>query len=464
MSGRRGATSSRGVGLRKVLAAAVVWIGVPVWSGLVAQEVPAPGQWTMVEAVRAARARYPGVATARAGLERAEAAEAEARATRLPFATADASLTRFQEPMVVAPIHGFTPGSLPEFDETLVQGGLSLGYTVWDGGARGARIRRAGAMAGVAGAAVEAVALSVMQQAAGAYLRVLSLAEVLAAHDQRGRALESERRRAEQLLEEGRAARVQLLRAEAALSRARADREVTAAQLDLARRDLARLTGLPADSLTAGRLVPVSWSEEEVPEREALIARATSASPELARARRSLEAARTTADEVRARFFPTIQLASRYTEYGTTAGGFTGEWNAGLQLSYPLFTGGARFRALDRAAAEERSAEQELRLAELRVFRELDAALSALVSARARAEALEAAVEQSAEVARIERLALDAGAGVQTDYLAAEAELLRARAGLAEARHAAIGARIELARALGELSIEWIEDNVESHP
>ncbi len=119
---------------------------------------------------------------------------------------------------------------------------------------------------------------------------------------------------------------------------------------------------------------------------------------------------------------------------------------------------------MDRAAAEERAAAQELRLSELRVSRELDSALSALVSAQARQSALAAAVEQFAEVARIERLALDAGAGVQTDYLAAEAELLRARAGLAEARHAAAGARIELARALGELSIDWIENNMETVP
>ena len=82
----------------------------------------------------------------------------------------------------------------------------------------------------------------------------------------------------------------------------------------------------------------------------------------------------------------------------------------------------------------------------------------------ARIAALQSAVEQSAEVARIERLALEVGSGTQSDYLDAEANLLRARADLIEARHAEISARVELARVLGELSPEWLARTVESAP
>jgi outer membrane protein TolC len=59
-------------------------------------------------------------------------------------------------------------------------------------------------------------------------------------------------------------------------------------------------------------------------------------------------------------------------------------------------------------------------------------------------------------------LALDAGAGVQTDYLTAEAELLQVRAAWSAARGAEIGAYVELARIVGELSLEWLERNLES--
>jgi outer membrane protein TolC len=75
---------------------------------------------------------------------------------------------------------------------------------------------------------------------------------------------------------------------------------------------------------------------------------------------------------------------------------------------------------------------------------------------------LQTAVAQAEEVARIEKLALDAGSGVQTDYLTAEAQLLSARASLTQARGAEAAARIELTRVTGELSPEWLQSNLES--
>lgn len=64
----------------------------------------------------------------------------------------------------------------------------------------------------------------------------------------------------------------------------------------------------------------------------------------------------------------------------------------------------------------------------------------------------------------MEKLRLDTGAGTQTDYLRAEADLLSARAELAAARHTVIGARVELARATGALTLDWLRQNLESNP
>jgi outer membrane protein TolC len=78
--------------------------------------------------------------------------------------------------------------------------------------------------------------------------------------------------------------------------------------------------------------------------------------------------------------------------------------------------------------------------------------------------ALQSAVEQSAEVDRIELLSYQVGASTETDYLTAEANLLASQAGLIEARNAEISARIELARVSGELSREWLARTVEPAP
>ncbi len=150
-----------------------------------------------------------------------------------------------------------------------------------------------------------------------------------------------------------------------------------------------------------------------------------------------------------------------YLGFGSTTGDGTMEWQAGVSLSYPLFTGGARLSAVGSARGRERQAQEELRLAELRLEAALDAALNAELEARALVEAVSQAVEHQAEVVRIERLSLEAGAGTQTDYLTSEAELLRVRSALIEARHRHIAARVELVRVVGELDSAWLRENLE---
>ena len=103
-----------------------------------------------------------------------------------------------------------------------------------------------------------------------------------------------------------------------------------------------------------------------------------------------------------------------------------------------------------------------MRLLELQTENDVDEALNLALETRALVESLSRAVQLQSEVARIERLSLDAGAGTQTDYLRAEADLARARSILVEAQHAEIAAWVQLARVVGELTPEWLDRNVES--
>ena len=81
-----------------------------------------------------------------------------------------------------------------------------------------------------------------------------------------------------------------------------------------------------------------------------------------------------------------------------------------------------------------------------------------------RAAAFDDAIRLQREVVRIEKLALDAGTGVQTDYFAAQAELLRMRSAAVNARALVTQARVEIARLSGELTPDWITINIERIP
>lgn len=440
------------------------WFGVALATlsmlppGLTGQESE---PMTLEEAVSRALESHPVMGQARARRTGADARLDQARASWLPSLTTEGSLARFQEPMVVAPLHGFDPTRPPSFDRNLLQGNLSLGYTLFDGGARGARVDRAEAGVAAAAVAEDLSRMDLTFQVSRAYLAVLAGQELLAAAEAQIEALESEEDRARQFLEEGKAARVDRLRVQAALSRARADAISVRSDLDLAWGRLARLTGASRQGLRDRSLLPVALEDDPTPSRGQSLETARSNSPDLALARRELAAAAAEVREAGSTWLPSLRAAGRYQNYGTLEGRHTQEWQATLSVAYPIFTGGARGAQEEGARAQEREAAQGVRLAELEVEEKVDGGLAALAEARARREALELGLSQFQEVARIEALALEAGAGVQTDYLKAQADLFRARAALVQARHGEILARFQLARVRGELTQEWIQAHVE---
>jgi outer membrane protein TolC len=105
--------------------------------GAVLVAAPARGQGplTLEAAIQRAAARHPTVEGARYATEEARARAGEAGAARFPSLSFDTKWTQFEEQMLVTPIHAFRPTELPPFDRTLIQSGLRLNYTLFDGGA-----------------------------------------------------------------------------------------------------------------------------------------------------------------------------------------------------------------------------------------------------------------------------------------------------------------------------------------
>ena len=428
--------------------------------------IPAHAQepLTLAAAVERALARFPSVEIARARQEEAAAALKEAEAGRRVRGRITASGTQYDEPAVVTPIHGFGPGLFPEFDDTIFQGQLTVSYTLYDGGATGARIRSAGAQLESAGAALGGAEQTLARRVAAAWLRALGRSRVLAAHDRWLRALEAELDRSRQRFDVGKAAQVEVLRAEAALASAQSDRVGFAGALDNAERELARLLEAPVEETRAARLVPVDRWDPAPLDREALARAGIEISPAVRQAREQIAGAEAAVALAESAFRPEVRAVAYLNEFGSSEGHAATEWNAGFQLTVPLFDGGATRQRVARAQASRRVAEEQLRLAETQVRDEVDQAAAAAEEAQGRVASLEKAVDRFIEVARVQKLLLDNGAGTQTDYLNAEADLLAAQANLAEAEHAAVLARVDLARATGQLTPGWLRENLETQP
>jgi cobalt-zinc-cadmium efflux system outer membrane protein len=410
---------------------------------------------TLEAAVDSALASHPSVLAADARVDAADARRKEARSRLLPTVAAGGSLVRFQEPMVVAPLHGFDPTNPPTFDRTLIQGQVGLEYTLFDGGARDATIRSAEASEGAVGFQRDATTMELLEAVATAYTGVLATREVRQAAARQVAALDAEHTRAQQRLREGTAARVEVMRAEAALLDARAQQASADARASLAERNLARLMGLPAGALENRPL------DDVAPRAAAVLDSTATTDPRIEAARRAVDAARARLDQERAGRLPSLKASAGLQNYGSSTGDYAHEWQAGVKLSWPVFTGGARSAAIQNARAELVVAQQELRRTELAVSGAVDQADAALAEATARVQALDASVAQWEEVERIEALSLETGAGVQQDYLKAEAALFQARAGRARARYDEILAHVGRARAQGRLDRKWIDNALE---
>ncbi|MDT8340588.1 MAG: TolC family protein [Longimicrobiales bacterium] len=415
---------------------------------------------TLSEAAARGLDVHPALARAVAAADAAGAGVRQAAATRYPQLALQGSGTRYQEPMLVAPLHRFDPSRVPDFDETLLQSALSAEWTLFDGGRRGAEGAAAQARSAASAEVVRETEAAVLQRVADAYLAALTAREWVAALQRHRRALEAERDRATRLVEEGAAPELERLRAESELAEAHAEGESGRHSLELALTTLAELLDLPREDFEPDALVSPDLPSDPTPPDEVDTLR-IAAAPSVQVARSGVAEAEAALDRARAAWLPTFSAVGGYTILGGASVSPIAEWRGGLQLSYPLFTGGARRSAVDGSRASLREANARVAEASEEVTLAAARARTAEAEARARLAALTAAVDRFVELARVERLALDEGAGMQSDWLRAEAGLLRARAGLAEARHRVLSARIAWARATGRLTLEWIDQLLE---
>ena len=409
---------------------------------------------TLREAIDDAIASHPTLRGSAAREESARQSLSAVQSTRWPMIGMDMSLTQFEEPMLAQPIHSFDPTNLPRFDETLLQGRLGVQYNLFGG--RASRISAATAGLETVRSRGRAEEQALIEAVASAFIRVLSSRALLEAADAQVSAFEEERSRAQVRFDAGTVPRVEVLRAAVAYQDAVARRSDLRVGTTFAERGLARLIGRPAASISSAEMLPVVFRDEP-------LSGSADANPGVAAARGAAEVARARLRERRSEKTPSVDLTAGVVDF-STGGTHVLEWQAGVQLSWMIFSGGRR-RASERGAqAELAAAEGDVEATLLQVDDAIDAAMTSIEAATARIEALSQSVAQWDELARIEALALETGTGVQADLLRAEAGRFSARAGLANARHDAALARIRLARAQGALTRDWIDGALEVSP
>ena len=410
------------------------------------------------DAVDQAIVSHPSVRVSNSQLEAARHRQSRAASDWIPSIQLEASATRFQEDMIVRPLHAFDPSNPPDFNATLLRGGATASFTIWDG-SRSYRIGAAREGVEAERARMDRVEQSLTLRVVEVYAQVIAMRSTLEAAVASVDAFEAELDRATRLVEAEAAPRVEVLRAQAALEVGRADLSSAQLRTDALLVQLARLVGLPnapePEALAEATVhaLPSRPDDRDVIEDNPVIEAAV----------RSAEAARATASAARGTRWPTLRANAGYQWFAAPSTELTGEWQLGVGFRYPLFSRGtsARINEADAAVEESQARVDQI---QLDLLNQTDAAFTELSTADARVTAFQAAVNQFQEVRRIEQLSLESGAGVQSDYLRTEAQVFETRSRLASARADRLVALARLLLARGDLLVSNLRNYVEVVP
>jgi outer membrane protein TolC len=224
---------------------------------------------------------------------------------------------------------------------------------------------------------------------------------------------------------------------------------------DVAEAELARLVGLPPGSslAVAGAAAAAGATQESAdalletarqqrPERAALVKRVASSNERTRAAAAGSKPAVAVAggwDYAR----PNPRIFPREEAWRTS-------WDAGINVSWPIFDGGRTRSEIAEAAASGRALQERLAEFDTALAVEIRQRLTDVTSARAAIGAAEDAVRSATEARRVVGDRFNAGVATSTDVLDAQVALLQAELDRTQALANARLAEARLARAVGK--------------
>jgi len=298
---------------------------------------------------------------------------------------------------------------------------------------------------------------ALIQRVSEAYFDVLLAEETLRVTQAERQAVQKQRERAQARFDVGRGKITELQETQARFDAVTA-REISArSTLEVRQAQYRELTGAGAEGLAALR----AGFRPEPPQPDDLHAwqeRGHTQNTRVQMRRGELAIAGAEIRKYRLSARPTLDVVASYTYKGQSGGLATGvspdssrAAAVGLQLTLPLFTGGALDSRQRESLARQGEAEQELAAAQRDMRVQVQDAFLSVKTGVARVAALEQSVLSAGTALEATTLGRDLGTRTELDVLDAQQRLFGAQLDLAQARHGYLLGRIRLASAAGDL-------------
>lgn len=345
-------------------------------------------------------------------------------------------------------------------DYNAPQATLQARAPLYNGEAR-ARVKQTDAQIESAEASFEARGLELAERVTGAYLQALVAQEAITLVRSELVSLQSQQARAAQRLERGEGTRTEVAQTQASVDQAQVRLLDALDQATVARRVLRRLTGI--DSARLRRVADDYMPPAAQPQRLfEWLERAERDNPTLRARRLNLEVARLGIERARAGHLPRADLVASLSRSSNESLSNLNQSSSlrsiGIQLSVPLYSGGATEAGIKQSLSDRERADEELRNERESIQVELQRYFFSADNSRTRVEAQVRALASSDLAQEGMTRAQAAGLATQTDVLDAIARRSSVARDLAQARYEYLTARLRLMLLAGVSVLDTITE------
>ncbi len=286
------------------------------------------------------------------------------------------------------------------------------------------------------------------------YWKVYTLQEKLELAEEYYSVLESMVKDLSDLYEEGIISQNDLLKTRVKRNEANLDRIRAKNGLDLAKKSLCQLIGLPISTEIEVR--DTLWTGDELDPLDALFHSALENRPELQMASTNVELGKSAVDLARARFLPDIALSANYfmarpDPYHGFSDQFGNDWNVGVVMQIPIFHWGERRHILNAARHEKKVQEKKLENFKELVKLEVNKIYYEISEANEKVNICELSLEQAEENLKLAEDNFDVGNITTTELLEAQALWRKAYSNYIEAKSNLKLQQTNMQKAIGEL-------------
>jgi len=395
---------------------------------------------------------------AEAGLEAMQEAVGEAWSPYYPEVNLNAGYHRWER-------HAFLPDDVASAGNIQADkigptsdwsAGLGARFTLFDSGARRARLNEAVAREGVAEGERETVRQGIILDVHQAYYALVSAMEAHSVAAENLKRSENHLHLAKIRKETGAVPQADVVRAMAEVADTRLQLIRAESWVRIARGNLNTAMGLPVETLLELDPQPgVITSPQGINLSQALD-HAVHTRPELETEIKRIEASRSSMDATKSAFGPRVKLEGGYGWRDDEFLPQDEDWSVGFSLELPLFSGFSTKHELARKRAEHTKEEALLEQLILKVRQEVWFYFSELTKAYESVNASDVFVLDARESLRLVRERYEAGAAPINDLLDSQAALARAESEQIKARWDYHDAMALYRRSIGDMdSGEW---------